>query len=106
MNIKVTNNLGVASVKATKEPKIANLPDTNPDINTVKSQSFDSALFSAKPTGEEAFVRDTVADIVQSAHVRPTKGELSLLRSEIEKGNYEIDTQKLAANILLLVEEE
>ncbi len=102
MSFKVTNNLGVAGVKAMQRPKSANTQDEN----TVRAQNFDSAIFAAKPTGQEAFVHDTVADVVQQAHVRPTKGELNALRGEIEKGNYQIDIQKLASSILLLAQEE
>ncbi len=102
MSLKITNNLGLASVKASKGAKNT---DAQGEI-AAKAQSFDSAVFAAKPTGEDAFVREAVSDIVQKAHVRPTKGELNSLRFEIEKGNYQIDAQKLASNILLLAQEE
>ncbi len=102
MSLKITNNLGLASLKASQGAKAESVQDKA----AAKAQSFDSAVFAARPTGEEAFVRDTAADIVQKAHVRPTKSELNSLRFEIEKGNYQIDSQELAKSILLLGEEE
>lgn len=68
-------------------------------------QSFDQVSFSACLSEDQARVRGLADQLTQQVRSRPSSAELNSLRQQIQEGSYHIDTDRIAANILLWKQE-
>lgn len=82
-----------------KAPSIKNEDTKSPKVNKNK---FDEILISSKnQNSEELFAKELSSKILTDIRIPTPKAELDSIKSQIAKGEYKIDVDRIAQNILL-----
>ncbi len=67
-----------------------------------KQQNFDTSDFAAALNEEQTRIKDVVGSISQKAHIRPTFNELEAIKNTVDSGAYAINSEEIAARMLLM----
>ena len=78
-------------------PRAAISSKTNRPQST--DAQFDQVQISATPEGQS--FQAMVAKMASEARIPHTKGDIQVVRQEVESGNYRVDSREIAARMLL-----